>query len=184
MLETQLPVPFANSYWVLPGLLLAGEYPGDASEPAARARLSALLASGIRTVIDLTEEGEINEDAKPVPAYWHLLRDLAAEQRLEITYLRTPIPDRGIPSVWTMRRILDVVDRSLEDENPVYVHCWAGRGRTGAVIGCHLQRKGAATDKDVLLQLTALRRHMPIGHESSPHTPEQVRMVKSWKTGA
>jgi protein-tyrosine phosphatase len=180
----ETPVPFPNSYWVLPNQFLAGEYPGDASNTAAIARLSALLSAGVRTVLDLTEEGEINEDAKPVPTYWHLLRDLAAEQRLEVTYLRIPIPDRGIPSVWTMRRILDVIDRSLEDENPVYVHCWAGRGRTGAVVGCHLQRSGNATERDVLLKLAALRHRMPIGHETSPHTPEQIRMVRNWKSRA
>jgi len=184
MNETFSPVPFPNSYWVIPGQLLAGEYPGDANVPAAKARLAALLAAGIRTVLDLTEEGEINEDAQPVPPYWHLLRDLAAEQRLEVTYLRVPVPDRGIPSVWTMRRILDVIERSLEDENPAYVHCWAGRGRTGAVIGCHLKRKGTANDRDILLQLAALRRFMPSGQETSPHTPEQIRMVRNWKAGA
>jgi protein-tyrosine phosphatase len=145
--------------------------------------LSALLEAGIRTFVDLTDEDEINEDAKPVPRYRALLRGLAAEQRTEITYLRVPIEDRGIPSVWTMRFLLDVIDRSMSDENAVFVHCWAGRGRTGTVVGCYLKRHGLADQQEVIQKIAALRRKMPCGTESSPHTLEQVRMVRHWKQG-
>lgn len=178
---SDLPVPFPNSYWVSPRQLLAGEYPGDAEKDVAIKRLSVLFDAGIRTFIDLTDEGEINEDAKPVPPYRGLLRDLADERRIEITYMRVPIPDRGIPSVWTLRCILDVIDRSILDENPVFVHCWAGRGRTGTIVGCYLKRHGLADDKDVVVKIMELRKHMPSGRDSSPHTADQVRMVKSWK---
>jgi hypothetical protein len=184
MAETKLSAPFPNSYWVSPGQLLAGEYPGDADENAATKRLAALLDGGIRTFIDLTDEDEINEDAKPVPPYYRVLCSVTEERRTEVTYLRVPIPDRGVPSVWTMRCILDVIDRSVTDENPVFVHCWAGRGRTGTVVGCYLKRHGLANDKDVVERIAELRRLMPSGSDSSPHTPEQVRMVKNWKKGA
>jgi protein tyrosine/serine phosphatase len=184
MTETKLAAPFPNSYWVSPHQLLAGEYPGDADENAATKRLAALLDAGIRTFIDLTDEDEINEDAKPVPRYRSLLRNVTDERRMEVTYMRVPIPDRGIPSVWTMRCILDVIDRSVADENPAFVHCWAGRGRTGAVVGCYLKRHGLANDQDVTERITELRRLMPSGSDSSPHTTEQIRMVKNWKKGA
>lgn len=184
MIETKLTVPFPNSYWVAPNQLLAGEHPGDVHAHAARSRLCALLEADIRTFIDLTDEDEINEDAKPVPAYRNLLRSLAEERRIEITHVRFPIPDRGIPSVWTLRCILDVIDRSIADENRVFVHCWAGRGRTGTVVGCYLKRHGIAGDDDVVVKIAELRRWMPNGRDTSPHTAEQIRMVKNWKKGA
>ena len=183
MTETNPTVPFPNSYWVVANQLLAGEYPGDVLEERANRRLTALLNTGIRAFLDLTDEDEINEDAKPVPAYRSLLRSLAEERRIELTYMRVPIVDRGVPSVWTMRCILDVIDRSARDENPAFVHCWAGRGRTGTVVGCYLRRHGLATEKNVIERLAELRRSMPTGRESSPHTPEQIRMVKNWKEG-
>jgi hypothetical protein len=176
--------PLLNSYWVVPGQLLAGEHPGDMDETAAIKRLGALVDAGVRTFIDLTEEDEINEDAKLVPGYHRFLRSLIAERRSEITYVRMPVPDRGIPSVWTMRRILDLIDRSLADENPTYVHCWAGRGRTGTVVGCYLKRHAIATEENVIEQIHELRREMPTGRETSPHTPEQIRMVRHWKPAA
>jgi hypothetical protein len=142
-----------------------------------------LLEAGIRTLVDLTDEDEINEDAKPVPGYRVLLRSLAEEQRLEITYARIPVVDRGVPSVWTMRCVLNLIDCSVADENPVFVHCWAGRGRTGAVVGCHLMRHELATIETVVPRIAELRQNMPSGRDSSPHTPEQVRMVRNWKKG-
>ena len=33
-------------------------------------------------------------------------------------------------------------------------------------------------------ELAELRRWMPSGQEASPHTPQQVRMIKTWKKGA
>ena len=177
-LETNPPVPITNTYWVLSRQLLAGEYPGDCDQQVAETRISALLDAGIRTVMDLTEENEI------VPGYSGLLRALAEDRRTEMTYMRVPIPDRSAPSVWTMRCILDVLDRSLADENPAFVHCFAGIGRTGTVVGCYLKRHGLATDQDVMARIAELRRCMPYAGNPSPQTPEQVRMVKTWENGA
>lgn len=146
-------------------------------------RVASLLRTGIRTFIDLTEEGEINENAKPVPAYYPLLRQAVEEECLDLSYFRCPVPDRGVPSVWMMRGILDLIDRSLADENPAYVHCWAGRGRTGTVVACHLKRHGRAPEADVTLTLAELRKGMP-RRPSSPHTPGQIRMANAWKPGA
>jgi protein-tyrosine phosphatase len=182
--ETILPAPLANTYWVMPRQFLAGEHPGDADEKVMQTRISALINAGIRTFVDLTEESEINEDAKPIVGYYTALRSLADEGRVEITYVRIPVPDRAVPSVSTLRRILDLVDRSMGDENPVFVHCWAGRGRTGTVVGCYLKRHELASDHDVIAKLAQLRRFMPNGRDSSPHTQEQIRMVKTWKKGA
>ena len=146
-------------------------------------KLRALLAGGIRTFVDLTDEGEVNEDGKVIPTYRSILRQVAEEESVETTYANIPIADCGVPSPWTLRCILDVIDRSIADENPVYVHCWAGRGRTGTVIGCYLKRHGLAHDTDVIQKLASLRRDVPNGKETSPHTKEQIGMVTNWKKG-
>jgi protein tyrosine/serine phosphatase len=172
-----------GSYWVVPGQLLAGEYPGEVDPDLTSKKLRALLAGGIKTFIDLTDEGEINEDARVIPDYRSILRRVSEEDSVQITYANIPIEDRGVPSPWTLRCILDVVDRSVADENPVYVHCWAGRGRTGTVVGCYLKRHGMAEATDVIQKLAALRRGTPNSRETSPHTIEQIRMVTNWKKG-
>jgi protein-tyrosine phosphatase len=112
-----------------------------------------------------------------------ILRQVSDAESIQTTYANIPVEDRGVPSPWTLRCILDVIDRSIADENPVYVHCWAGRGRTGTVVGCYLKRHGKAVDMDVIQKLAALRRGTPNGKETSPQTKEQVRMVTNWKKG-
>ena len=177
-------VPVPGSYWVQYQQLLAGEYPGDLRPESAEKRLASFLGAGIRTFLDLTDEEEPAEPGQQVPGYRPLLRSLADEERLSVTYARIPIVDREIPSVWTMRCILDVIDRSITDENPVYVHCWAGRGRTGTVVGCYLRRHGLSSADQVIDAIQDLRQGIPAEHHSSPHTPQQIKMVKQWEEGA
>ncbi|WP_374108489.1 hypothetical protein [Nostoc sp. XA010] len=33
---------------------------------------------------------------------------------------------------------LPPIDRALNGQEKVYVHCWGGIGRTGIVVGCYL----------------------------------------------
>jgi len=174
MSETKSPVPYPNTYWVVPGRFLAGENPEVNDDQTLEENLSALLATGIRTFIDLTEEHELN-------GYAVTLRCLAEERGLEVTYLRIPIPDRSVPSAWTLRCILDLIDRSMADQRPAFVHCFAGIGRTGTVVGCHLRRHQRAVAKDVMTRIAELRQAMPIALEISPHAPDQVQMVEGWK---
>src|SRR5258708_14392461 len=179
----ELQIPCSASYWVLAVQFLAREYPGEIEPELTGKRLSALIAAGIRTFVDLTDEGEVNEGGRIIPAYRSILRQISANAATQTTYAKIPIEDQGVPSPWTMRCVLDVIDRSILDENPVYVHCWAGRGRTGTVVGCYLKRHGLAEETEVIQKLAQLRRNVPNVKETSPHTPEQISMVTNWKKG-
>ena len=174
MIEKKLNVPFAQSYWVVEGSFLAGEHPSETDPESTRRRLSALLDAGIQTFLDLTAEGELK-------SYRNSLRTLAEKRRLEISFVRIPIRDRSVPSVTTLRQVLDAIDQSLANEKSVYVHCFAGIGRTGTAVGCYLKRHGLAGSDDVIEKIAALRRSIPGDFGLSPHTPEQVWFVKNWE---
>jgi len=54
--------PLANSYWVLPGRFLAGEYPSGREAPdsdAGRARIARLVAAGISCIMPAEETSEM-----------------------------------------------------------------------------------------------------------------------------
>lgn len=181
MTTPPLDRPHANCYWVEPGRLLAGEYPGDRDAASARAKLGALLAAGLDTFVDLTEPDEPGRLA-PLQPYAHLLQAEAAARNLTALHQRWPIPDMGLPaSPAHMVRILDALDDALAAGRKVYVHCWGGIGRTGTVVGCYLVRHGLS-GAAALDQLAAWWRTVPksLWHPRSPQTDAQADYVRGW----
>ena len=58
-------IPFDRSYWVVPGRLLAGYYPGDRQEEVMTLKLQGLLDCGIRCIINLMEPDETDYKGRP-----------------------------------------------------------------------------------------------------------------------
>lgn len=160
--------PLANAYWVYPQRLLAGEHPAGAGEQATRERLERLRAAGIRSIVDLTEPGEVAgyDDALP----------------LGTEYWRKPIEDHGVPQRREhMFEILDCVHEALGAGKPCYVHCRAGVGRTAMVIGCLLVERGL-TGEQALRELARLwpQSGRSQNWPSIPETDAQRAYVRNW----
>lgn len=177
------PVPFPRSYWVVPGKLLAGCYPGDKNSKQAEEKLRGILTCGIRVVVNLMEEDEFGHDGESFVLYEETFRRIAKEIGEEVECIRIPIPDLSAPSRELMVKILDRIDRAISKGKAVLVHCWGGKGRTGTVVGCYLARHGFAMGKDALQRIEELRKNDPTSHEASPETDSQRRLVKYWRRG-
>jgi hypothetical protein len=93
-----LRIPFGRSYWVRPGLLLAGSYPGDKDKNIAAQKLQALVASGIRHIINFMEAGETNEYGQPFVPYEKDFIDSAKGKGIGVLVSRMPIKDVSIPT--------------------------------------------------------------------------------------
>jgi protein-tyrosine phosphatase len=180
-MRENFPTPFPRSYWVIPGKLLAGAYPGDRDRITAEAKMKQLFDAGIRSTVNLMESDEVNSDGAPFVDYALTFREIVERHGEVASCLRFPIRDLGIPGTDTMQRILDALDQSIEADQPVYVHCWGGIGRTGTVVGCFLIRRGLAENDNVLEKIRELRFHDEAGHRPSPETTEQCRYVQRWR---
>lgn len=161
--------PLPNSYWAIPGLLLGGEHPSALTAEATRQRLGQLLAAGIECFLDLTHPTEIEPYDQALPFH--------------IEYLRKPIRDHGLPERREhMMEILDCLHDALTSSRPAYVHCRAGIGRTGMVIGCLLVERGL-TGEQALDELARVWQQSERSKfwPSVPETEAQTDYVRRWE---
>jgi len=54
-----------HGYWVEPGSILAGEYPGALDPDEAAHRVDLLIANGVRTFVDLTSRSTTDRHLLP-----------------------------------------------------------------------------------------------------------------------
>lgn len=161
--------PLPNSYWVEPGRLLAGEHPDGGSESATRSRLTLLAEAGVRTFVDLTQEGEL-------PPYQQLLPQ-------GTVYRNLPVRDHSVPeSAEQMRQIQNALAHAMNEDGATYVHCRAGIGRTGITVGCYLREKGQAplAALDTLNRLW-LQNARAARWPTIPETEEQESYILEWQ---
>lgn len=119
-----------HAWWVEPGRLLAGEYPGSRSDPEAVSKLRLLMDAGVdRRPYD--RRGRASPVQPPVEG-------CRGEPWPPGAYLSRPIADMTAATPRTIDRILVDIHNALDAGRVVYVHCWKGLGRTGTVIGCRL----------------------------------------------
>lgn len=169
--------PIDDSYWLVPGRLLAGEYPGAKTKDEARRKLRSFLDAGVNFFLDLTEEGEGLEP------YASLLQEEAKARDRGVVYRRLPIPDMDAPTTERMSEIQQAIEAALEAGRTVYVHCLGGLGRTGTVLGCYLVEHEVSV-AEALAEIQRRRRWTKSRWEKSPQTPAQVDFVKRWRSFA
>jgi protein-tyrosine phosphatase len=144
------------------GRLVAGRHPCAWGPEDAPEEVRTLLAHGVTLFVDLTQEGELEPYEHLVPA--------------DVRYVRMPIRDFSVPERDGLTTILDVIDSEIRAGGLVYVHCWAGCGRTGVVVGSWLVRHG-------LDPREALARIADARGAGCPQTLEQRLMVLDWRAG-
>lgn len=166
----KVPKPLPESYWVIEDRLLAGKYPGGRTAKDAEKRIKVMLDAGFDAFIDLTEAGELPPYDIYLPGSVH--------------YVRKPITDHGVPhDPLIMSQILATLDGFLKMGRRVYVHCRAGIGRTGTVIGCHLIEHGRLEPHAALIHLSQLWQQNERSHSwpDVPETDEQRDYVLGWR---
>ena len=145
-----------------PGRLIAGRHPCALGAAESEGEVRALVDDGVTLFLDLTRRGELEP-------YASLVSEPAR-------YLNLPIVDFSTPTRDALVEILDEIDAELAAGGVVYVHCWAGCGRTGVVVGSWLVRHGADPGD-------ALRRIAEARGLGCPQTLEQRMFVLGWERG-
>lgn len=157
-----------TTYQVAEGFFV-GPHPGRSHGATPGERLPFLRRNGVRCIIDLTNPA----DGLVMP------HDELREALGDVVVHSFPITDMGVPSVPLMLAVLDCIDAALAQQQPIYLHCAAGIGRSGTVVACWLIRHGTAPDA-VLGRLATMRGAL---HAQAP-APEAVvqrDFVQQWR---
>lgn len=164
-----------NSYWVIPDKFMAGEHFGAYDAELQKENVNWLLDQGLTFIVNLTERPEYYP-------YEQILGEEAKKRGLEVVCVNFPIKDMSTPPPEMVVQILDSVDTALAEGHGVYLHCLAGLGRTGTLVGCYLVRHGRSGEA-ALAQLDKLREQTKFANYKSPQTTEQCDLVRNWVRG-
>ena len=116
-----------------------------------------LAGAGITTVVDLRAEEGLEHDVRTV-------------QDLGMKLVRIPMRDGQAP---TTEEVETFLAATQDSEGRVFVHCGAGVGRTGAMVGAYQVRQGELSGSD------AVRRNLAVG----PPSLEQIAFVAKMDDG-
>jgi protein tyrosine/serine phosphatase len=183
--DDQTATPFPGTFWVVPGSLLAGAYPGGKNGKDTAERMNALLDAGIHSVINLLPEddGFDHESGVAYQPYEDTLEKLGESRGLVVEIERHAIEDPNTLTEQTVELVLDAIDAEIDGRNsPTFIHCGDGNGRTGVVVGCYLARHAIANGKGALEKIKQLRASDPIlSKQKSPQTMTEEKFVLRWR---
>ncbi len=161
---------YVHGWWVDPGRLLAGEYPGHPGPARAVHKVNVLVDAGIRTFVDLTTPADRLDPYEPV------VHAAAQARRLDLRHVSFPIPDNDVIADHEYDTVTTMIERAL-GRGGVYVHCWGGVGRTGTVVGCMLADEGLGYD-EVIDRLATLRCGSRKASRPAPEVPVQHDVIR------
>ncbi|MFX0170682.1 MAG: dual specificity protein phosphatase family protein [Candidatus Hodarchaeota archaeon] len=140
--------------WVIEGKLAGSSFP-------ITHELLSLLKINVKLVINLTRRDIPNKLKERLRKYG-------------VEFKRLPIRDFGTPDKITIKHYLQSVCETINKGGAVLIHCIAGCGRTGTMIGLFLVSHGYSPDKAINLI------HNSLG-TNCPETNSQIELLYKQK---
>lgn len=114
-----------------------------------------LLNHGIGTIVTVREIS--------LPSHWFSAGDSEnlkphGNNVKKINYLHLRVEDYHAPTVEEIDSTVKFIENQIEAKRAVLVHCAAGKGRTGTILGAYLLKKENITGKDAITRIRNIRR--------------------------
>ncbi len=140
----------------MPFVHLERRLSGHAGLMAFDDELPFLYSQGIRAIVSLLN----------IPS------DATVFESAGFSFLCLPVLDGQAPSLEQADEFVRFVDRERTSQKPVAVHCEAGLGRTGTLLGVYLIAQGESAQ-------TAIQRIRMV-ESSAVETPRQIQFLEEY----
>lgn len=160
-----------HAWWVEPGRLLAGEYPGATTSERAREKVGLLIDAGVDSIVDLTTPDD------HLASYRDAMELVATQAGRQKRHFAHPIPDMGVIDHDGYDGILSRIRDETNSGRVVYLHCWGGKGRTCTVVGCLLIDDGLDYEA-AIARIAQLRADTRKAIDECPESPSQHRLLR------
>lgn len=122
--------------------------------PLAFDQFEWLVNHGIGTIVTVREV--------PLPSNWLSLDykknlDDGNQKRDKINYLHLRVEDYHSPTVEEIDSTVKFMENEIKENRPVLVHCAAGKGRTGTILGAFLLRNQNIGAKEAITEIRNIR---------------------------
>ncbi|HSW76909.1 MAG TPA: NADAR domain-containing protein [Candidatus Saccharimonadales bacterium] len=169
---TRYPLVFPYSHWIIPGMLLASGAPNQHY-------FNLLKIQGFKHFVSLMEQKQ--EVDKQIDYHQQTTLEDFDIINDDIRLSRWSIVDRKVISDDRAIHIALIILQSIGLKQPVVLHCWGGKGRTGTiaaiVIGL-LYQIDAITSLSIIKQLFDHRPNKGTKRPQMPQTKCQFDQVK------
>lgn len=184
--------PTVCSNWVVPGMVMAGAYPGALEDRANELQLKTILNKGIDTFVCLQDEltDEIPEEVwRSGNGLRPYFVDARRISKKPLIWRHLPIVDGSVADDdVTEALVLDLIE-DIKAGRILYVHCWGGHGRAGVVVALLLAVLYGLPVNEALKRSQAYHDcRVETQNVKSPSTVAQrtqvKRLLQKWKNDA